>query len=123
MFPFSPLFSPEGNLPDLTGKVVFVTGANHGIGYKTVKHLARRGAKVYLGSRSEAKGLAAVASLEQELAKGAMKSLMPGKVIYHHCELSSPTKAREAAQKLEEIESRLDILSAFLIVFLDQHTD
>lgn len=88
-----------------------------------MKHLARRGANVYLGSRNEAKGLAAVASLEQELTKGATKSLTPGKVIYHHCDLSSPTQAREAAEKLAELESRLDILSAFLVVFLDQHAD
>ncbi|KAF9486147.1 NAD(P)-binding protein [Pholiota conissans] len=117
MFPFSSAtFTPENDLPDLTGKVIFVTGANHGIGYATVKHLAGRGAKVYLGSRSEEKGLAAVASLELELAdlsskgKDAAKRPTPGKVIYHHCDMSTPAQAKETAEKLIEKEERLDVL-------------
>ena len=108
--------------------MVFVTGAkwvytlryfivnwfwspfSHGIGYTTVKHLARRGAKVYLGSRNEAKGLAAVASIEAELAKPS-KNVTPGQVIYHHCELNTPREARESAEKFIERETRLDVLS------------
>jgi NAD(P)-dependent dehydrogenase (short-subunit alcohol dehydrogenase family) len=43
---FSKKFDPSTDLPDLTGKVVIVTGGNAGIGYSTIKHLARRGAKV-----------------------------------------------------------------------------
>ena len=76
---------------------------------------------MYLGSRTEAKGLAAIASLEEELAKGATKSLTPGTVIYHHCDLSSPTQDREAAEKLAEKETRLDVLSTFHVVFSDRH--
>ncbi|KAF8168875.1 hypothetical protein BJ912DRAFT_195653 [Pholiota molesta] len=112
MFPFSsPQFAPERDLPDLTGKVVFVTGANHGIGYATVKHLAARGAKVYLGSRSEEKGRAAVAALELELAAaGTAARLTPGAVVYHHCDLSTPAQAKAAAETLIEREQRLDVL-------------
>ncbi|KAF8191249.1 hypothetical protein BJ912DRAFT_1058489 [Pholiota molesta] len=105
MFPFSsPRFTPARDLPDLTGKVIFVTGANHGIGYATVKHLAARGAKVYLGARSAEKGRAAVAALERELADA------PGAVVYHHCDLSTPAQAKDAAEKLMEREQRLDVL-------------
>ncbi len=57
------------------------------------------------------------------MAKGAMKSLTPGKVIYHHCDLSSPTQAREAAEKLAEKETRLDVLSTLYVVFAGQHAD
>ncbi|KAK9482718.1 hypothetical protein V1527DRAFT_446908 [Lipomyces starkeyi] len=52
-------FTPE-SLPDLRGRVYLVTGGNTGLGYQTVLQLAAHHAKVYLGSRSEAKGSAAI---------------------------------------------------------------
>jgi hypothetical protein len=42
---FSEKFDPSTGLPHLTGKVMVVTG---GVGYSTIEHLARRGAKVSL---------------------------------------------------------------------------
>ena len=40
---------------DLVGKTIIVTGANTGIGRVTAETLARRGARVHLACRSEAK--------------------------------------------------------------------
>lgn len=46
----------EANIPDLTGKVIIVTGGNSGLGYESVKAFARKGADVILTSRSVEKG-------------------------------------------------------------------
>ncbi|KAI6109378.1 hypothetical protein EDD16DRAFT_1614457 [Pisolithus croceorrhizus] len=48
-------FDPQNDLPDLTGRVVLVTGGNRGLGYATVRHLVRKVAKVYLAARNGAK--------------------------------------------------------------------
>jgi NAD(P)-dependent dehydrogenase (short-subunit alcohol dehydrogenase family) len=49
----------EEHIPDLTGKVAVVTGANSGLGLETSRVLALRGARVVLSVRSEARGAAA----------------------------------------------------------------
>nr|CAG8639582.1 365_t:CDS:2 [Entrophospora candida] len=53
-------------IPDLTGKVVIVTGGNTGIGYVTSRELARKNAHVFILSRSIEKGTTAVEKIKQE---------------------------------------------------------
>ena len=48
------------SIPDQSGKVVIVTGANSGIGYVTARELARRGARVVPACRSQERGEAAL---------------------------------------------------------------
>jgi NAD(P)-dependent dehydrogenase (short-subunit alcohol dehydrogenase family) len=53
-------------------KTALITGANKGIGFETARYLLQQGYFVYLGSRDEARGAAAVSSLhEQGLANCA----------------------------------------------------
>lgn len=54
-------------MPSQAGKTLLVTGANSGIGYQTAVELARHGAHVLLGCRSEAKGREALAKLQREV--------------------------------------------------------
>ncbi|KAF9524304.1 hypothetical protein CPB83DRAFT_898051 [Crepidotus variabilis] len=51
--------------PDLTGRVIIVTGANAGVGKETAKALLSHNAKVYLAARSKEKAEAAIRELKQ----------------------------------------------------------
>ncbi|KAG0280826.1 hypothetical protein BGZ95_008498 [Linnemannia exigua] len=71
----TPPFSID-QIPDLTGKVAIVTGANTGLGYETMLALASRGAHVFLACRSEKRALNAIktatAEIKSRYAKGAV---------------------------------------------------
>ncbi|MEG3629741.1 oxidoreductase [Streptomyces poriticola] len=55
------------DIPDQSGRVAVVTGANSGLGYVTARELARKGARVVLACRSETRGAAAVRRLAAEV--------------------------------------------------------
>ena len=64
-------------VPDLSGRLAVVTGANSGLGFGLVKRLAAAGAEVVMAVRSRANGDNAVAAIRRELpqAKLAVKQL------------------------------------------------
>ncbi|PIL29562.1 hypothetical protein GSI_08198 [Ganoderma sinense ZZ0214-1] len=100
-FPPSPKWSPD-DMPDLSGKVVLVTGGNSGIGFEMIKSLLRKNAKVYLAARSEQKGAAAIRALEQESGGKTAEFLQ--------LDLSDLAAVRASAQEFAKRESHLDIL-------------
>ena len=59
------------NIPDLSGKVFIVTGANAGIGYETAKALVTKNAKVYMACRNPEKARAAIEKMKGETGKEA----------------------------------------------------
>ncbi|MEQ4722927.1 oxidoreductase [Nonomuraea sp. B19D2] len=87
-------------IPELTGRVVVVTGANSGIGYVTARELARRGAHVVLACRDLERGQAALIRMRGEVP-GAHLEL-------RRVDLSSLTSIREFAAGWDR--GRLDLL-------------
>jgi NAD(P)-dependent dehydrogenase (short-subunit alcohol dehydrogenase family) len=55
------------NIPNLSGKVAIVTGANSGIGFETAKEFARNGAQTILACRSIDKARAALNEIRVEI--------------------------------------------------------
>ncbi len=61
------------NLPDLSGKIIIVTGGNSGLGYESVKAFAMKGAEVVMASRSLEKGEDAKAAILKNVPDGKIK--------------------------------------------------
>ncbi|KZT13260.1 NAD-P-binding protein [Laetiporus sulphureus 93-53] len=105
---YSKGFTPD-ELPDLTGKVIIVTGGNAGIGYATTQHLARHGAKVYMAARNEERARKAIDRLHAAgLGPGN------GEVIWLPLDYANPRLAKNAAEAFLDKEERLDAIVKLL---------
>ncbi|KAJ3886417.1 hypothetical protein GG344DRAFT_81729 [Lentinula edodes] len=108
---FSRKVITEDDLVDLHGKVALVTGGNTGIGYATIKFLARKGAKVFMASRNEEKAQKAIEEIEAELrnSDGEGES-SKGSIYWLKLDLSDPRSVKEIGTDFLAKEERLDIL-------------
>lgn len=88
--------------PDLTGKVVLVTGANSGIGFETSLALADLGATVVLAGRNAEKTARAVAEVERRTGSQAVRA--------GALDLASFASIRAFASWFLEEFDRLDVL-------------
>jgi NAD(P)-dependent dehydrogenase (short-subunit alcohol dehydrogenase family) len=92
----------ESDVPDQSGRVVIVTGANTGIGYHTAAALAYRGAHVVLAVRNLEKGNEALSRIV---------AATPGAdVTLQALDLSSLDSVRAAADALRTAYPRIDLL-------------
>ncbi|KAG0015604.1 hypothetical protein BGZ81_011595 [Podila clonocystis] len=89
-------------IPDLTGKVAIVTGANKGIGYAIVIQLAARGAKVFIACRSKQLALEAIAQAKVDIAAQYSKILEEGQLEFVHLDLVDMRQCHYAAQAFLE---------------------
>jgi NAD(P)-dependent dehydrogenase (short-subunit alcohol dehydrogenase family) len=89
-------------IPDQTGRVAIVTGANSGIGLVAARELARKGAKVTIASRNTEKGAEAAAAIEKEV---------PGAdVQVEALDLASLDSVRAFAERFTGAHEGLDLL-------------
>ncbi|KAK0498693.1 NAD(P)-binding protein [Armillaria luteobubalina] len=100
MFPPKPKWGVN-DIPDLTGKVVIVTGGNTGCGRETVKALLTHNAKVYLAARSEEKAKEAITKLKEETGAEA---------IFLSLDLADLVSVRRGAEEFLSKEKQLHIL-------------
>jgi len=90
------------NVPNQTGRVAIVTGANSGLGLATARELARAGADVVLACRSEVKGDQAAASIRESITNAA-----PSVEALDLADLGS---VREFAARAGAVHDRIDLL-------------
>ncbi|RYP45874.1 hypothetical protein DL768_007831 [Monosporascus sp. mg162] len=102
-FPPKPRFT-EKNLPDLSGKVYIVTGANTGVGKELSRMLYSKNAKIYLLARSAEKTNQAVADIKKAVpsSKGAMTFL--------HLDLADLTSIKGTVERFLATEDKLHVL-------------
>ncbi|EKM52469.1 uncharacterized protein PHACADRAFT_260900 [Phanerochaete carnosa HHB-10118-sp] len=115
IWPPTPKFSVN-HIPDLTGRVIVVTGANTGVGKETVKALLQHNAKVYLAARSRSKAEAAIKDLKDATGRDA---------IFLELDLSSLASVRKAAEEFLGKEYELNILfnnAGVMVPPIDQFT-
>lgn len=90
------------DLPDLSGKVVLVTGANSGIGYAASAALAERGAVVVMACRSAERGLAAADAIRISAPSARLDVMV--------LDLARLDSIREFAEAFKNKYDRLDVL-------------
>ncbi|OBI04170.1 short-chain dehydrogenase [Mycobacterium sp. E2462] len=92
----------ESDIPDQSGRVAVVTGANTGIGYHTAAALAYRGAHVVLAVRDLEKGNTALSRIHAASPRAD--------VTLQALDLTSLDSVRAAADALRAAYPRIDLL-------------
>ena len=112
-------FEPKTDIPDMSGKVILITGGkqartqacnhklihpgNAGLGKETIVNLARHNPQhIWMAARSQSKAEAAIADIQK---------IVPGASVSHlSLDLASFQSISDAAKKFQSSSSRLDVL-------------
>ena len=89
-------------VPDLSGRLALVTGANSGLGFGLAKSLAAAGADVIMAVRSRAKGESAIAEIRREIPKA--------RLTIRQLDLSSLKSVSALGEELTAAARPIDIL-------------
>ncbi|KAI4728024.1 NAD(P)-binding protein [Aureobasidium sp. EXF-10728] len=96
-------FEPEKDIPDLSGKVIIVTGGNTGLGKESVLQLAKHNpSQIYLAARTESKARSAIEEIKTQVPDA--------KVEFLSLDLTDFESVKAAADSFKQKEQRLDIL-------------
>ena len=92
----------EADIPDQSGRIAVVTGANGGLGLETARALAGAGAHVVMAARNQAKAAEAEADIRRT-APGASLEVV-------ELDLASQASVREAGERIAAAHESVDIL-------------
>lgn len=90
------------SVPDLTGRVALVTGANGGLGLETAAVFAAKGAHVIMAMRDQEKGARAMAGIREQTPTASLEAV--------ELDLASQASVVEAAAAVRRDHDRIDIL-------------
>lgn len=97
-------FTPSSDIPDLSGKVIIVTGGNNGIGKETVKQLAQHSPdRIYLAARTKAKYDEAINDFKKD-------DISISNITFLSLDLASLESVLKAAEQVIAESDRLDLL-------------
>jgi protochlorophyllide reductase len=91
----------EADIPDQSGRLALVTGANSGLGLETARALAARGARVLLACRDPGRG---------EQARQALLPIASAGVEVLAMDLADLTSVARAAEQVATKHGQLDLL-------------
>jgi NAD(P)-dependent dehydrogenase (short-subunit alcohol dehydrogenase family) len=94
--------SLDTEVPNLSGKLAVVTGANSGLGFGLATRLSAAGADVIMAIRNQAKGEAAIEQIRQQVPDA--------KLTIKHLDLSSLATVKALADELNAEGRPIDIL-------------
>ncbi len=90
------------DIPDLTGRIAVVTGANGGLGLETARALAGAGAHVVMAARNQSKATDAVADIRTTHPTASLELV--------ELDLGSLASVAAAAGSILDLHDRVDIL-------------
>lgn len=90
------------NIPDQSGKVAIVTGANSGTGFEAAKELAKKGAHVVMGCRNLKKAEDAQTKILKEIPEASLEIIQ--------LDLSDLSRVRKFVETYRSTHDTLDIL-------------
>jgi len=112
--------APPFKANSLTGKVVFITGANGGIGLETARQLYQRGATILMGCRSKSRAFDAMADIELSHDNHLDDKKYNSVSVQHHfksarlhfieLDLTSVASVRKAVESFHEMNLPLHVL-------------
>ncbi|KAL7272174.1 hypothetical protein RUND412_005033 [Rhizina undulata] len=89
-------------IPDLTDRVIFVTGGNTGLGKESILNFVQKGATVYMASRTESKA--------EEAIKDIKVQVPDAKLSYIPLDLASFASIKSAVDIFTSKETNLHVL-------------